>query len=357
MDAEITAFLLRTSIVGALLIGFLYWKFKDALLTKIMVSITPFLVVMSTSAYLNAKLGTSVPWLGIAGPVTVISVGILSILFVNNYSRLRLNALLRQVHTVSNDLSGTSGAISEKSEVLMMGANQQEDAVFKTEQSLQKGLKAAESTLAVSKEAVQQTREARKSFEAGSTIMKEVSEAITKIRDNATRSGSIVKTIEGIALQTNILSLNAAVEAQRAGSAGQGFAVVADEVRTLAGKVTLSTKDINNLMDETKKYSDESGRLAGNLAQVIRQFDNHVNAFNETVQTMAEHAREQQEVMKEIRSGIEHLLAIAKTLQNAGDSSSADASRLEQGIQQLEKAEAGLHALVNGSKSNYLDAL
>jgi methyl-accepting chemotaxis protein len=352
MDQEITAFLIRTTIVGALLIGFLYWRFKDALLTKVMVSITPFLLIMSTSSYLNAKLGKSVPWLAIAGPVTVIGVGILSILFVNKYARTTLNQLLRQLRGVAGELSGTSQAIAQRSEALNDGAGRQERSVAETEQALTLGMKAVESALQVSKRALAQSEEAQRNLIDGLRIMSEFQAAISRIDENATRSGGIVKTIEGIALQTNILSLNAAVEAQRAGSAGQGFAVVADEVRTLAGKVTLSTKDINNLMDDTKKHSRSGSELADKLQRVIRQFETSINGFNETVQELSAQSEQQREVMLQIHHGIHELVSIAGTLQAAGDSSRTESETLLHGIERLTTAQRELEVLVNGTQKN-----
>jgi methyl-accepting chemotaxis protein len=349
MNPELAAFLIRTAMVGSLLIGFLYWRFRDALLTKVMVAITPFLLVMSTSTYLNAQFGKTVSWLPIAGPLVIIGVGVLSILYVNKFTRTMLNDLLKQLRVVAKDLADTTGALSDKSKALNEGAARQERSVAGTEDALKKGMKSLEESLLLSKTARQESATALKSFQEGTQLMAKFRAAIARIDENAGRSGSLVKTIEGIALQTNILSLNAAVEAQRAGSAGQGFAVVADEVRALAGKVTVSTKDINNLMEDTRNHSRESTELAASLQAVVKQFEQSIAAFDATIQQMADLSERQRASMLEIHDGIRDLVEVARTLQNAGETSAEGVQRLLVGIDGLAQAQHGLESMVNGS--------
>lgn len=266
-----------------------------------------------------------------------------------------LRQLVEQSRTVSEQLYHHGQQLNESTMAISGELNQQReqinDVASATEElsqtaaaltaSAENGLN---TTAQVADDSVQALQASERNAQAFASLSDEIREAVTVINslnDESRDIGRVLDVIRAVAEQTNLLALNAAIEAARAGEHGRGFAVVADEVRTLARQTQDSTREIGEIIEQLQRRSEQAvTAIESSEEQLTQCLDNNSNvlavirrteAATESLQTInrgiVTATQDQGRAAEQINRAIEEILSSAeRSTQRSQDAANAGQS-------------------------------
>jgi methyl-accepting chemotaxis protein len=282
----------------------------------------------------------------------------------------RLSDLVRHVTGIATQLTGSAHELQFSSQQLSQSAAVQSDSSSSMAASVEEWTvsishvaDSAGHASALGEEAHRATAQAQQTIGTSISEMQQIasnldasSQTVLTLGEQSQRISGIVNVIKEIADQTNLLALNAAIEAARAGEQGRGFAVVADEVRKLAERTSQSTREIagmiSGIQSESVTASSQIRAVNEQMHLGVRRVEQAGSALSEIagqieqtvdmVRDIASSTREQSTATQSVARGVESIAQMAEENSGASQSNREEARRLEALAQELASSVATL---------------
>ena len=280
--------------------------------------------VEEMNAVSSAATTRLVTWVGVLGGIAAILVALISVFIARSISR-PINRIIAGLNEGANQVNDAASQVSTASQNLAEGASEQASSLEETSSALEEMAAMTRTNAENAKQANELSGQARTAAEKGDGTMEQLNAAMTAINDSSGQISKIIKVIEEIAFQTNLLALNAAVEAARAGEHGKGFAVVADEVRNLAQRAAQAARETTGLIEDSVSRAKEGTEVASEVAGALGAIVGDVTKVTDLIEGITKASEEQAQGVDQVNIAVSQMDKVTQG-NAAGAEESASAS-------------------------------
>lgn len=239
-----------------------------------------------------------------------------------------LKDTLLQISQSAETVASSAGQVSTGAQSLSQGATEQASAIHELSSTVTGIAQNARQTAAAAEEAGLFANQADAQLGISVDYVKELNSAMEKISSSSAEISKIISTIEGIAFQTNILALNASVEAARAGSAGKGFAVVSSEVRSLASKSDEAAKATKELIESSITTVMEGSQVVSRVTESLNKANSIAQNVSVKMNVVVEAVESQTEAISQVTDGINQISSVVQDTSSTSVESAATSQEL-----------------------------
>lgn len=246
-----------------------------------------------------------------------------------------LNSIIHEINEGMEQISTGSDQVSQSSQSLSQGATEQASSLEQITASVNEINGQSRDNAKNAEQANSIAKQAAADAEKGNDNMKSLVHSMELINVSSGRIKKVVKVIDDIAFQINLLALNANVEAARAGKYGKGFAVVADEVRNLAVRSAEAVKETTAMVEDSLKNIRAGNSAAENTAKQLSSIVGGVIKVAHLLEDITHDSIEQANAISQITSGLDQIDQVTQTNTASAEQSASAAEELAAQAQQI----------------------
>ena len=239
-----------------------------------------------------------------------------------------MNRTLQEVHASSVQVLSSAEQVNTGAQSLSQGATEQASSIEELSANMQDISQSIQASTKTAGDAYKLQGEAGVAVLQSNEKMEEMRKAMDDITAKSNAISKIIKTIDDIAFQTNILSFTAAIEAARAGAAGKGFAVVADEVGNLAQKSAKAAQNTGLLIEETIEAVEKGAKITEETAESLNSVSKSTEEVNTLIEKISAASSKDLEGITSLNQGLQQISSVVQANSATAEQSAAASEEL-----------------------------